>query len=528
MRQLWADPGRRARPGDTDGQDGAASDPRAPSLVRPAILGFLATTAITIGASQPASPFTLKQPDAWYFGIPNPGGHAEGLLLSLVLVFAGMLVLSRVWYDLARVLDRQSGVPVKKLAVIFAIWVLPLLVAPPLFSRDVYSYAAQGDMVTHGITPYQYGPSTLGAGPYVTNVDPLWGNAPAPYGPLFLRVDGLLVTLTGHNPLATVVGLRLLALVGVVLMAVFIPKLAEACGRDPATAFTLAVLNPITLLHLIGGAHNDALMLGLLVAGVALAKRGRPVLGIVVCTLAVGIKVPAAVGILYIGWDWLGTDVPWRERVRPLLTACLIAGGVMAVLANVTGMGWGWVTSLGTPDAVRSMIAPTTFLGTWGGHLFHALGVGPSPHAILSLARGLGLAAAAAAGALLFLRSRRIGTVQALALTLLAIVVLGPVVQPWYVAWGLILLAPVAAGRAWGVLIGLSIGVSFLELPGARLLLDELSRNNIAYVLLSIAVLLVTLAVTTPFGRTVGRARRFLLERTLPAAPVPEATQSIR
>jgi hypothetical protein len=78
------------------------------------------------------------------------------------------------------------------------------------------------------------------------------------------------------------------------------------------------------------------------------------------------------------------------------------------------------------------------------------------------------------------------------------------------------------------VLIGLSIGVSFLEVPGARLLLDELSRNNVAYVLLSIAVLLVTLAVTTPFGRVVGRARRIVLERALPAAPVPEPTQSIR
>jgi alpha-1,6-mannosyltransferase len=144
------------------------------------------------------------------------------------------------------------------------------------------------------------------------------------------------------------------------------------------------------------------------------------------------------------------------------------------------------------------------------------------------LARGLGLATAAAAGVVLFLRSHRIGTVQALALTLLAIVLLGPVVQPWYVAWGLILLAPVAVGRAWGVLIGLSIGVSFLEVPGARLLLDELSRNNVAYVLLSVAVLLVTLAVTTPFGRVVARARRIVLERTLPAAPVPEPTQSIR
>jgi alpha-1,6-mannosyltransferase len=211
-----------------------------------------------------------------------------------------------------------------------------------------------------------------------------------------------------------------------------------------------------------------------------------------------------------------------------VLTAGLISGGVMAVLASVTGMGWGWVTSLGTPDAVRSMIAPTTFLGTWGGHLFHALGVGPSPHAVLTMARGLGLAAAGVAGALLFARSRRIGSVQALALTLLAIVLLGPVVQPWYVAWGLIVLAPVVAGRLWGVLIGLSIGVSFLELPGARLLLDELSRNNIAYVLLSVAALLVTLAVTTPFGAAVGRARRLVIERTLPAAPVPEPSQSIR
>ena len=38
-------------------------------------------------------------------------------------------------------------------------------------------------------------------------------------------------------------------------------------------AFGLAVLNPAVLLVLLGGAHNDALMLGLLVAGCALARR---------------------------------------------------------------------------------------------------------------------------------------------------------------------------------------------------------------------------------------------------------------
>jgi hypothetical protein len=122
MRLLWADPGRRLRPTDTDVRGGADVDVAPPSLARPMVLGFLATTAITIGASQPASPFSLKQPDAWFFGIPDPGAHAQGLLLSLVLVFAGMLVFSRIWYDLARALDRHNGVPVRRLAVMFAIW----------------------------------------------------------------------------------------------------------------------------------------------------------------------------------------------------------------------------------------------------------------------------------------------------------------------------------------------------------------------------------------------------------------------
>ena len=85
-----------------------------------------------------------------------------------------------------------------------------------------------------------------------------------------------------------------------------IPSLARSLGRDPSYAFTMAVLNPVTILHLVGGAHNDALMLGLLMAGLAVARRGRPVAGIVLCALAAAVKVPAALGVLYIGWDWMG------------------------------------------------------------------------------------------------------------------------------------------------------------------------------------------------------------------------------
>ena len=66
----------------------------------------------------------------------------------------------------------------------------------------------------------------------------------------------------------------------------------------------------------------------------------------------------------------------------------------------------------------------------------------------------------------LLFNSDRIGTLKALGITLLLLVVLGPVVQPWYLSWGLILLAPVALGRLRSLIIGLSMVTAFIELPG--------------------------------------------------------------
>ena len=132
------------------------------------------------------------------------------------------------------------------------------------------------------------------------------GQRPGPLRPLFLQIDGFFTRITFHNELATIVLLRLLALVGVLLIARCVPKLARLYHRDGAELFTLMVLNPVTILHLIGGAHNDALMLGLLLSGLVAAKEKRPIVGILLCALATAIKAPAAIGILYVGWSWLG------------------------------------------------------------------------------------------------------------------------------------------------------------------------------------------------------------------------------
>ena len=197
----------------------------------------------------------------------------------MVLVYGGILLMLRAWFDLVRVICSRPGTPVRALVPVFVAWVLPLLVVPPLFSGDVYSYVAQGEMWSHGINPYSINPNykSLGIDPFYRFVSPIWANATSPYGPLFLSASALILKVTGHNELLSIDGFRLLAFGGTVLMGIFIPRLARSYGFDGALAFVLVALNPLVLLYLVAGAHNDALMIGLLVAGLALARSGRPV-----------------------------------------------------------------------------------------------------------------------------------------------------------------------------------------------------------------------------------------------------------
>src|SRR5579862_3749000 len=408
----------------------------------------------------------------------------------------------RVWYGLIRATARVDGIPVRKLMAVAALWVVPLLVAPPLFSRDVYSYAAQGEMMSHHISPYHYGPGVLGATPSASLVDPLWRYVPAPYGPLFMEADGALTSLSGHNEMVDLVLLRALALIGVALIALSVPTLARSLGKDPAYVFTMAVLNPVSMLHLVGGAHNDALMLGLLAVGLALSKRGRPVAGIVVCSLAAAVKVPAAIGVLYIGWEWMGRGVPVRARIRPLVTAGLISALVMGTLSLVTGLGWSWVLNLATPGTVRSWVAPATGVGIVLTDVAHFLHVMVPLHTMLSGTRLLGLGVAAGVGVWLLLHVDRVGTMKAMGLTMLLVVALGPVVQPWYLSWGLVLLAPVAFGRVRTLIVGFSVASAFIGLPGGKqLVTDLLAANPLTVAVALLACLAILTVPLTPFDR---------------------------
>ena len=443
--------------------DVPVSGPALP-LARTAVLGALGTTAIAVGAVLGGSSFETHLPGAWFFGVPGApfGGAGSASTLppaaSLALVFGGLILLTRVWLGLLRALGRRPGFPVKKVVLIVVIWAIPLALAPPLFSRDVYTYAAQGEMMSHHINPYDYGPEVLGSTPFNTLADSTWSGSESPYGPTFLAVDGVLDQASGHVFLADLVLLRLLELGGIALMMAATPTLARAVKRDPAHAILLGAGCPLVLLSLVGGAHNDALMLGLLMAGLAVAIRVGTVPGIILCALAAGVKSPAALGVVFLGWVWAGPAAPWRRRLGHTAGAGLIALATLECVSLISGTGWGWVRTTTTADAAFTGVTPVNMVARAVSILSHVLQLPISTLDARPVFSILGLLIAVTIGVRLLLRAPVEGTVRNLGLTLLVLSLLGPIVWSWYVTWGIVVLATVAApqGRLRSALVVIS------------------------------------------------------------------------
>ena len=501
-----------------------------------AVTGSLGSVLILWGASQPSSPFSVKStsPAAWFFGLrpapspiigvtPPPGTN---FYLSIVAFYVGMALLMRAWIRLGRLAREHPGMPVRIYVLVMVAWTLPFLFVAPLLSRDAYSYVAQGEMMSYHISPYRYGPYILGTGAnsYTRLTDGLWISTTSPYGPAFLGLAGVIQMLVNHSELGALVMFRVVALFGVALIGVFIPRLARSYGRDASAAFVFAVMNPIVLIHLIGGEHNDALMLGLLVAGLALARERHPVIGVILVALAGLVKVPALIGVVYIGWAWRGPGSDWRHRLKPLAKAGSIALVVMAGITQAVGLGWGWAKGLENPDALRSYLDPMTAVGLVLAKLVSAVGLGDLSHTLLTVTRSAGALAAGIIGVVLLWRSKGgASSLRAIGLTMLVVVVLGPVMQPWYLAWGVVLLAPVAEGRLRAALVWLALVVTLLGLGDAKYLVVELDQANPLIVALGsaalLAVLVVPLVPRVRKGIPIWRARRATAAETREEVP---------
>jgi alpha-1,6-mannosyltransferase len=250
-----------------------------------------------------------------------------------------------------------------------------------------------------------------------------------------------------------------------------VPRLASIAGTSARKALWLGVLNPLVLWHLVGGVHNDALMLGLMLSGTVIALHALNELrwwqltaGVVLIGLGAQVKLPALVALAVVGTALarrLGGG--WARFVPAGLSMVAAAGAVSVVTSLAGGAGFGWVRALGTPSKVNSWMAPTN----WPGFLAGAVFGQESGQAMISSARIAGLVLILCGIAVVLRRQLRGGVseVTALGMMMSLIVVLGPVIQPWYLLWAVLPLAACLPVGKWRTRVAALAGVFALLVP---------------------------------------------------------------
>lgn len=396
--------------------------------------------------------------------------HAGVVTSGRVLLLAGLLVLTSAWVLLGLLVRRRRCGP-RQVVLTGLAWSGPLLVSPPAFSGDVWSYVANGMVAARGFSPYDATPAWL-SGPIVDAVSAKWRHTPSPYGPLPLLWGDLTARLTSSVWLE-LLSFRVLALVGFTLLAIALTRISRLTGRDPAVALWLVLASPFTLVHGIASAHVDLVMAGLSTLSVLTALHGRRTTAILLLGLAAAVKAPALLAVVPVAIA-LVLARGGRGRWARLWTAGVVGSGALATVLGldvVTGYGHGWVAGLSTPLSVLSPLSLSTQLGLLLGHL-----TGVSE---VTLAQAAGAVLIVGCAGWSLLGPRTLSADRALASGALAsgvAVLLSPVVHFWYFLWCLPLLAvaPLARG-ARRALVGVTLAFGLMapldasqHLPGLR------------------------------------------------------------
>jgi alpha-1,6-mannosyltransferase len=274
-----------------------------------ATVGILGTAAlVALLASRPGSPMTpplfpgAEAPSflRWLtriLGIDELSRDAVGILAAVALVAAA-------WSFVYALREAWAG----RLTLRRIFWVAVILhviaVIIPLFlSRDVYSYAIYGRMVSvHGVNPYVDIPASFIEDPVYPLVSVDWIDSPSVYGPAFVVISAA-VTGVFSSPPSMVLAFKVLA--AVASLGTMVLAVAGARRIRPERAAFAAVLvgwNPVIVFHGVAGGHNDALVGLALAAGVLLILSGRELWATAVLVLGTLVKisggVPLAIAIL--------------------------------------------------------------------------------------------------------------------------------------------------------------------------------------------------------------------------------------
>ncbi len=420
---------------------------------RPALLGFVGATLIALGGLGAGS---TRQHDPLLESLHLSWlrfGH--GLVVSSLVLWMGVALMVTAWLWLGRrALGRQTlgseRVSEYTMLATTGFWLAPLLLSVPLFSRDTYSYLAQGALLRDGFDPYVVAPIE-NPNALLDNVSSIWTTTTAPYGPAFILVAKFVTLVVGDHVIAGTMLLRLCMLPGLALLIWAAPRVARHVGADGALALWICVLNPLVIVHLMGGVHNEMLMVGLMMAGIALTFSGRHMLGVTLIAVAVAVKATAVLALPFMVWVWM-RHLPGR-RARAFLiasvTSLAIFVAVFAVLSWLAGVGLGWLTALaGSVKIINWLTIPTALANI--ANVIGGLFMPVNFYAVLEFTRIAGIVVILVSLPLLWWRFRHTDreALTGIACAMAVVVLFVPAALPWYYTWPLAIVSALAQSRA--------------------------------------------------------------------------------
>lgn len=402
------------------------------------VTGYVAL-AVVAGARM--SPLTVPLPDgarppSWATGLASDAGldrlsrdsltGIAWIFLALVLI-AYALLLVEAWAGRVR-LSAVLGASAASLAISVA--------SPLLLSRDVYTYAAYGriEAVYHR-NPYLHPLSAFPHDPFVAVASHQWLTAHSVYGPLFTIVSAGIARAWAGSPGSIILAYKLLAGLAVAAATGLVALAAvRSCPRRAALAAALVGLNPVLVVHTVGGAHVDALIAAPLAAALAIAVTRPPpasasALAVTLLLTAACLIKPPLVAALAL-WLWWTVRAGGRGRILATHIA-LICASTLACLIPFSA-GRHTLASLATSGGLEAWASPSHLVGQGAQAL------------VTSVAGSASGAHVAGAVEIAFLvcfvfLAIRVGArnrpEQSLGIALLLLVLSMPYLLPWYAAW---------------------------------------------------------------------------------------------
>jgi Glycosyltransferase family 87 len=239
--------------------------------------------------------------------------------------------------------------------------------APVLLSHDVYSYVDYARLgVRHGLNPYVYEPDSAPGDAAFHLVT--WIDARSAYGPLFTLLTYPLAWLPVGAAVALLKAAAALAVLGI---GALVSRIAAWRGVDPLRAAAFVCLNPLVLVHVVGGAHNDALTMLLATLGVAAVLSARELSGGAALLAAATTKLST---VFIAPFALLGSGHPPStgrkhastrgDRSAAKVLAGALAAALAVGLAAWLAFGWNWLHGFGLAGENQSRTShlsiPTT------------------------------------------------------------------------------------------------------------------------------------------------------------------------